>query len=209
MFFKYDDFFDGDDDDLLYLTQVAEIETGLAQSSKAVNSTTFNTFNVHQHNTTKVNKPAVPKTKKADTNRKLAVTGKQTKISDMLGPSTSMASFSSSAVPTRNQNDRTVESNSATLQQTLGKRIATSPLHTETKRPSVEFQESDVDWDDMDVDMDIDVNISNPLVKVFSSASVIKNSKIQVKQNEWICSGIVMDGTTKHEVEFSSEVSCR
>lgn len=182
---------------------MAEIETGLAQSSN-VNATPLQTFNTHQLNT-KVNKPTVSKINNTERHRP-AVTVKQTKISDMLGPSTSsnsIASSSSSAASTSHQNYRSTESNTITVKQASGKRVASSPVHTETKRPSVEIHMPEDDWDDIDMD----VNILNPLIKVFESASVIKNSKIQVKQNEWICSGIVLDVTTKHEVEFSSEVS--
>uniref|UniRef100_A0A2S2P477 RecQ-mediated genome instability protein 1 n=1 Tax=Schizaphis graminum TaxID=13262 RepID=A0A2S2P477_SCHGA len=199
----YDDFFDGDDDDLLYLTQVAEIETRLTQSNN-VNSVSLQTFNTHQQNT-KVNKTNIsaPKNNKIITNKKPLVTEKQTKIPDMLGPSTSSTSnrnlFAESA---RHQNDNTIDNNSIPVKHVSGKRIATSPVYTETKRPSIELHTLDDDWDDIDMDIDV----SNPLIKILNSASIVKNSKIQVKQNEWICSGIVMDESKHEEVEFSSEV---
>jgi len=203
---KYDDFFDGDDDDLLYLTQVAEIETKIAQSGVMTNSTPL-------QNSSKINKPkcSVPKSKNIETKKKPTPTVRQTKISDILGPSISkMSNSSTGQSSSRNQNDWSVENNSNSFasllgaKQTTGKRVASSPVHTETKRPSVDSHISEDVWDDIDMD----VNISSPLVKVLKSASVVKKSKIQVKQNKWVCSGVVMD-ETKHEVEFSSEVSHR
>ncbi|XP_022165868.1 recQ-mediated genome instability protein 1-like isoform X2 [Myzus persicae] len=193
----YDDFFDGDDD-LLYLTQMAEIETKFTES----NNVSLQTFGTDQNNT-KVNKTtiAVPKNNNI-TNKKPAVTAKQTKISDMLGPSTSTAFRGSVAESTRCQNDRSIENNSKNVKQISAKRIASSPVYTETKRPSIELPKPDDDWGDIDMDIDV----SNPLIKVLNSASIIKNSKIQVKQNEWICSGIVMDESKHEEAEFSSEV---
>lgn len=196
----YDDFFDGDDD-LLYLTQVAEIETKFTQSNNVINSAPFDT---HQPNT-KVNTTeiAVPKNNNIITNKKPTVTAKQAKISDMLGPSTSTASNRSSvAEPTRCQNDKIIENSSMNVKHTSGKRNASSPVYTETKRPSIELHTLEDDWGDIDMDIDV----SNPLIKVLNSASIVKNSKIQVKQNEWICSGIVMDESKHEEVEFSSNV---
>lgn len=181
---------------------MAEIETGLIESRTIANSTPLQSFNTHRPNT-EIKKPIVPKNNNSETNRKPAVSVRQTKISDMLGASTSMASSSSSAMSTWQQNYKPIESNSTVAKQASGKRVASSPVHAETKRPSVEIHMPKDDWDDIDMDF----NVSNPLIKVFKSASVIKYSKIQVKQNEWICSGSVIDETTKHEVEFSSEVS--
>jgi len=198
---KYDDFFDGDDDDLLYLTQMAE--TKLTQSNVS-NSVPLQTFDTPLHNTN-VNNTKISVPKSNITNKKPAVTGRQTKISDMLAPSTSTASRSSVAEPTRCQNDDTIENNSMNVKQISGKRIASSPVYTETKKPSIELHRPDDDWGDIDMDIDV----SNPLIKVIHSASIVKNSKIQVKQNEWICSGIVMDESKHEEVEFSSEVSLK
>jgi len=206
IFIKYDDFFDGDDD-LLYLTQMAEIETRLTQSNNVVNSKPLQTFNANQHNTI-VNKTNIsnPKNNNILTNKKPTVTTKQTKISDMLGASTSTASSRSLVVEsTRRQNDGSIENNSMAVKQTSGKRIATSPVYTETKRPSVELHTPEDNWGDIDMDIDV----SGPLIKVINSASIVKNSKIQVKQNEWICSGIVMDESRHEEVEFSSEVKSK
>ncbi|XP_025205637.1 recQ-mediated genome instability protein 1-like isoform X3 [Melanaphis sacchari] len=200
----YDDFFDGDDDDLLYLTQMAEIETRLTQSNNIVNSVPLQTFDAHQHDTN-VNKTKVsaPKNNNLITNKKPVVTAKQTKISDMLGPSTaSTSSRNSFAESTRHQNDNTIDNNSMSVKHISGKRIASSPIYTETKRPSIELHTPEDDWGDIDMDIDV----SNPLIKILNSASIVKNSKIQVKQNEWICSGIVMDESKHEEVEFSSDV---
>lgn len=198
---KYDDFFDGDDDDLLYLTQMAE--TKLTQSNMS-NSVPLQTFDTPLHNTN-VNNTKISVPKSNITNKKPAVIGRQTKISDMLAPSTSTASRSSVAKPTWCQNDSTIENNSMNVKQISGKRIASSPVYTETKKPSIEEHRPDDDWGDIDMDIDV----SNPLIKVINSASIVKNSKIQVKQNEWICSGIVMDESKHEEVEFSSEVSLK
>lgn len=200
----YDDFFDGDDDDLLYLTQMAEIETQLTQSNNIVNSVPPQTFDAHQHNI-KVNKTNIsaPKNNNIITNKKPLITAKQTKISDMLGPSTSSTSSRNSfAESTRCQNDNNIDNSHMAVKHTSGKRIASSPVYTETKRASIELHTPVDDWDDMDMDIDV----LNPLIKVLNSASIVKNSKIQVKQNEWICSGIVMDESKHEEVEFSSEV---
>lgn len=181
---------------------MAEIETGLTQSSNIANSTSSQSFNTHRLNT-EINKSTVLKNNSSETNKKPAVTVRQTKISDLLGPSTSAASSSSITVSNEHQNYKSTESNSRSVKQASGKRVASSPVHAETKRPSVEIHLPEDDWDDIDMD----VNVSNPLIKIFKSASIIKYSKIQVKQNEWICSGTVIDQTTKYEVEFSSEVS--
>lgn len=186
---------------------MAEIETQLTQSNNIVNSVPQQTFDAHQHNT-KVNKTNIspPKKNNIITNKKPLVTAKQTKISDMLGPSTSsISSRNSFAESTRCQNDNRIDNSHKGVQHTSGKRIASSPVYTETKRPSIELHTPVDDWGDMDMDMDIDV--LNPSIKVLNSASIVKNSKIQVKQNEWICSGIVMDESKHEEVEFSSEVS--
>jgi len=182
---------------------MAEIETRLTQSNNVANSVPL--LQTHQHNT-KVNKTtiSVPKNNNI-TNKKPAVTARQTKISDMLGPSTSTAYKSSVAEPNRCQNDRTIENNNTNIKQISGKRNASSPVYTETKRPSIELHRSEDDWSDIDMDIDV----SNPLIKVLNSASIVKNSKIQVKQNEWICSGIMMDESKHEEVEFSSEVSLK
>lgn len=181
---------------------MAEIETGLTESRNIASSTPLQSINTHQLNY-EINKSIVPKNNSFEINKKPAVTVRQTKISDILGSSTSMTSSSSSAVSTWHQNYSSIESNSTSVKQAPGKRVASSPVHSETKRPSIEVHMPEDDWDDIDMN----VNISNPLIKVIKSASVIKYSKIQVKQNEWICSGSVMDETTKHEVEFSSDVS--
>jgi len=181
---------------------MAEIETRLTQSNNVANSVPpLQTFDTHQHNT-KVNTTtiSVPKNNNI-TNKKPAVTARQTKISDMLGPSTSTAYKSSVAEPIRCPNDRTMENNSLNIKQISGKRNASSPVYTETKRPSIELHRPEDVWGDIDV--------SNPLIKVLNSASIVKNSKIQVKQNEWICSGIMMDESKHEEVEFSSEVSLK
>lgn len=207
---KYDDFFDGDDDDdLLYLTQVAEIETKIAQSSNVANSTPLQTCNALQSDN-KVNKPtcSIPKNMSINTKIKSTPTIRQTKLSDILVPNISKISSNSTAQSSKHQKEWSTENNSnstASLldaKPTSGKRIASSPVHTETKRPSVEFDISQEIWDDIDMD----VNFSNPLIKVLKSASIVKCSKIQVKQNRWICSGIIVMDKTEYEVEFSSEV---
>jgi len=201
--YKYDDFFDGDDD-LLYLTQVAEIETKMAQSNNVVDSKSLQTFNTLQHNT-EVNKTtfSVPMNTNIETIRKPTPSTKQTKLTNMLGSSTSTTSCSSIAEPTRLQNDWKSQNNDIANSQMSGKRIASSPIHDETKRSLVEIYNPEDIWNDIDMD----VNVSTPLVKILSSTTIIKNSKIQVKQNKWICSGIVIDQTKEIEVEFSSEVS--
>lgn len=185
---------------------MAEIETRLTQSDNVANSVPpLQTFDTHQHNTN-VNKitTSVPKNNNI-TNKNPAVNARQTKISDMLGPSTSTASTNSVAEPIRFQNDRTIENNSMNIKQISGKRIASSPVYTETKRPSIELHTPEDNWGDIDIDIDV----SNPLIKVINSASIVKNSKIQVKQNEWICSGIMMDESKHEEVEFSPDVSLK
>lgn len=173
------------------MTQVAEIETNIAQSS----TTPVQTTKAQKHNT-KINKPplSVPKVSNIETNKK-PTTVRQTKISDLLGSSTSKTSTSYS--------HQVVESNSLINKQASGKRVASSPVNTETKKLSVEFHDPEDIWDDFDMDVDV----LNTSTKVLNCASVFKNSKIQVKQDEWICSGIVMEGTKQEEVEFSSEVS--
>lgn len=183
---------------------MAEIETGLIESRSIASSTPVQSFDTHRPST-EIKKPTVPKNNNSETSRKPAVSVRQTKISDMLGASTSTASSSSLGMSTWHQNHKPIESNSTLAKQASGKRVASSPLHAETKRPSVEIHMLEDDWDNIDMD----VNVSNPLTKIFKSASIIKYSKIQVKQSEWICSGSVMDETTKHEVEFSSEVSIK
>jgi len=185
---------------------MAEIETRLTQSNNVANSAPpLQTFDTHKHNT-EVNKTSISVPKNNNiTNKKPAVTARQTKISDMLGPSTSTAYKSSVAEPIRCQNDRTIENNSMNIKQISGKRNASSPVYTETKRPSIELHIPEDDWGDIDMDIDV----SNPLIKVLNSVSIVKNSKIQVKQNEWICSGIMMDESKHEEVEFSSEVSLK
>lgn len=188
---------------------MVDIEIKIAQSENIVNPTPLQTFNAFQNNN-KVNTPtsSVPTNKYTETKKKSIPTIRQTKIPDILGTSTSKTSSSSTSQSSIHQNDCSVESNSNSIaklldiEQTSGKRVASSPVHAETKKPLVEFHISEDVWDDIDMDIDI----SNPLIKVLKSASVVKNSKIQVKQNKWICSGIVMS-ETKHEVEFSSEVS--
>ncbi|VVC40030.1 Hypothetical protein CINCED_3A012740 [Cinara cedri] len=200
----YDDFFDGDDDELLYLTQVAEIETKFAQSNNTVESTPLQTFNAHQNIIKKEQKPtkSVSKNNKVETIKKTATTTRQTKISDILGPSTSTSSSSSLLSTVRQQNDNHVKVGNTADIQTLGKRVASSPLHTDTKRPSVEQYRPEEIWDDINMDIDV----SNPLIKILKCTSVYKNSKIQVKQNEWVCAGILLDANKHLEVEFSSKV---
>lgn len=182
------------------MTQVAEIETIIPQSKNIVNST-----NAYQHNTNiNLPKSSVPKNN-IKTNKKPINTIRQTKISDMLVPSSSTSTVTSNSMdkPIKCQNEQSIESNNITVKQSSEKRLA-SPVHTETKRSSVEQYITEIPediWESMDVD------VTNPSVKVLKSASVVKNSKIQVKQNEWICSGIVVDETGQKEVEFSSEVN--
>lgn len=227
--FQYDDFFDGDDDELLYLTQVAEIETKFSQSNNKINSVPLATINT-QHNTEAYySQLSVPKNNKVTNKKPISIT-KQTKISDMLssgtsaassssvtdstrpinmfgmfGPSTSSSSNNLLTKSTKCQTDEPIEYNCMAIKQISGKRVASSPVQAKTKRPSTEIHISEEDWDLTDLNVDID--ISDPLVKVFKSASVVKNSKIQVKQNKWICSGIVKEETKTEEVEFSSKVS--
>lgn len=201
--FKYDDFFDGDDDELLYLTQVAEIETRIPQSYNVVNSR--QTTDANQHNII-VNKPSssIPKNNNIKTNNHPTSTTRQAKISDMLGPSTSTMSSNSIDKPTGcpNELNKKIEKNNTTVKQASGKRLASSPVYTETKKPLFEHYIPENIWDDI-----MDVDIIDSSVKVLKSASVVKNSKIQVKQNKWICSGIVTDEIGHKEVEFSSDVS--
>lgn len=191
---------------MLYLTQVAEIETGITQSDNIVKSAPLQT---HQ-STSYQYKPEVNKAtgsvskNKIETKQIPTTTTRQTKISDILRPSTSKLVTSSITETTKCQNDRSVKSNSVAVEQPPGKREASSPVHVEPKRRSIEPQLPTEIWDDIDMDIDI----SNPLIKVLKSSSVVKNSKIQVKQNKWICSGIVVD-ESKYEVEFSSKVSCK
>lgn len=172
------------------MTQVAEIETNIAQS----NNTPVQTINLQKHNT-KINKSplSVPKNNNIETNKK-PTTVRQIKISDILGASTSSKSASCSHLE--------VENNSTFNKQASGKRVASSPVNTETKKLSVKFNEPEDVWDDFDMDVDI----LDTSTKILNCASVFKNSKIQVKQDEWICSGIVMEETKQEEVEFSSEV---
>lgn len=186
------------------MTQVAEIETQIAQSVNEMKSTPAQT-SVPKNNTN-VNQPtsSVSKHNTLETKKQL-IAVKQTKISDMLGPSTS-AAFHSSLVKLplpKYKNDSCIEKYDLANKQTSGKRVASSPVRTETKKSSVEFHNPEDIWDDIDMDFDD----SSSLIKVLKSTSVVKNSKIQVKQNEWICSGIIMDETNQKEVEFSSEVS--
>ncbi|XP_025416538.1 uncharacterized protein LOC112687804 isoform X2 [Sipha flava] len=224
----FDDFFDGDDDELLYLTQVVEIEKRFSQSNNKMNSVPSATINTQ--NSTKAYNPklSILKNNKI-TNKKLISTIKQTKISDMLGSSTSAASSSSVTESTRPINmfdmfgpstssssnnllarstkcqaDESIENNCMAMKQSSGKRVASSPIQAKTKRPSIEIHIPEEDWDLST--MNVDIDISDPLVKVFKSASIVKNSKIQVKQNEWICSGIIKEETKTEEVEFSSKV---
>lgn len=214
---------------MLYLTQVAEIETKFSQSNNKINSVSSITLNTKQHNTN-TNNPTLLVPKNNDLTNRKPVTTKQTKISDMLGSSTSAASSSSitestrptkifdmfnpststsskhlKAESTRCQNDQSMEFNCMAVKQSSGKRVASSPIQAQTKRPSTDLHVSEEDWDL--TDMDIDIDFSNPLVKILNSALVVKNSKIQVKKNEWICSGIVKSETQSEEVEFSSKVS--
>lgn len=121
----------------------------------------------------------------------------------MLSQSTSTTSNSVMAELLDHRSDRSIENNKIPDKQKLGKRIASSPLDEKFKRPPVELHNSQNIWNDIFMDIDI----PNPLIKVLKSTSVVKNSKIQVKQDEWICSGILMDNMNKIEVEFSSEVS--
>lgn len=122
----------------------------------------------------------------------------------MLGQSTSIMSNNSVAEVLNHQSgDRPIESNQMPTKQKLGKRIASSPLDEQFKKSPVELNNSENIWNDIFMDTDI----PNPLIKVLKSTSVMKNSKIQVKQDEWICSGILIDNMNKIEVEFSSEVS--
>lgn len=203
LYIKYDDFFDGDDE-LVYLTQVAEIESRIAQPDNTVNSTPFQTITHHPNN--KTNKPnfSVPNNKNIETKNRVTSSAKQTKISHMLAPSTSKTPHSSVHEPPRNHNDIPVKKQSVLINQATGKRVASSPVHAEFKRPSVKFHNPEDIWDDIVMDVDI----SNPLIKVLKSASVVKYSKIQVKQTEWICSGTVLDDDmSEKEVELSSEVS--
>lgn len=186
------------------MTQVAEIETRIPQPENLVNSTLLQSTNAYQNNT-KINKPtsSVPKKNNIKTNKKPINTIRQTKISDMLGPNTSTVSSNSKDKPIKCQNEWSARSNNTEVEQSLGKRLASSPVHKETKKPPIKHYISEVPediWENMDVD------VLNPLVKVLKFASVVKNSKIQVKQNKWICSGIVTDETGQKEVEFSSEV---
>lgn len=205
LFFKYDDFFDGDDDELLFLTQVVENETEIAQYNNKVKSPPLQAFNAQQHNIKIELKPtiSVPNNNIVKTNRKAVTTTRQTKISNILGPSTSKSSSSSLISAVSHQNDKPVNASSTAVKQTLGKRIASSPLHTDKKRPSVEPYRPEDIWDDINMDVDD----SNPLIKVLKCTPVYKNSKIQVKQNEWVCSGTVIDENKHVEVEFSSKVS--
>lgn len=183
---------------------MAEIETGIAQSKTAVNLIPVQTFNTNQQNS-KLNKPKslVPEKEifPTESNKKTTVTVRQTKISDILAPSTSNTKTSSLATETTRKHDSYMETYNTDAKQMPGKREASSPVNTEPKRPSIEFHETFDDWDDVDMD-----TFSNSKVKVLNSTSVIKNSKIQVKQNEWICSGIVLNETKREEVEFSSKV---
>lgn len=203
LFFKYDDFFDGDDDELLYLTQVVEMETKIAESNNPVKSTQFQTSQMtHQNNIKKEQIPTISVTKnnKVETIKRAVTTAGPTKMSDIVGPSTSVASSSSLISTARYPNDKDVIVNSTDITQTSGKRIASSPLHMDTKRPSIELYKSEDIWDVINMER------SNPLIKILKCTSVYKNSKIQIKQNEWVCSGTVIDKNTLVEVEFSSEV---
>lgn len=182
---------------------MAEIETGITQSDNIVKSAPLQTHQstLYQYNT-EVNKPTSSVSKNTLETKQIPTTSRQTKISDILRPSTSKLVTSSITESTRRQNDWSIESNSVAVEQPPGKRVASSPIHVEPKRRSIEPHLPRDIWDDIDMDIDI----SNPLIKVLKSASVVKYSKIQVKQNKWICSGTVMD-ESKYEVEFSSEVS--
>lgn len=186
---------------------MAEIETGISQSDNIVKSAPKQTLNVYPHNntSTKVNKPtcSVPKSK-IETKQLPSTTIRQTKISDILRPSTSKLVTSSITESIKRPNDWSIESHSLAVEQSSGKRLASSPVHAQPKRSSIEPHIPEEIWDNMDMDVDD----SNPLIKVLKFASVVKNSKIQVKQNKWICSGIVVD-ESKYEVEFSSDVSCK
>lgn len=184
---------------------MVEIETGITQSDNLIKSAPplkIHQQTLNQYNT-QVNKPTGSISKnKIETKQIPTTTARQTKISDILRPSTSKLVTSSLTESTKCQNDWSVESNSIAVKQPPGKRVASSPVHVKPKRPSIESHIHGEIWDDIDMD----INISNQLIKVLKSASVVKNSKIQVKQNKWICSGIVVD-ESKYEVEFSSEVN--
>lgn len=189
------------------MTQVIENETEIAQYNNTVKSPPLQAFNVQQHNIKKEHKPTIslPNNNRVVTNRKAATTTRQTKITNILGPSTSRASSSNSLISTAShQNDKSVKVSSTAVKQTSGKRIASSPLQTDKKRPSVEPYIPEDIWDDINMD----IEDSNPLIKVLKCTPVYKNSKIQVKQNEWVCSGTVIDENKHVEVEFSSKVSC-
>lgn len=200
-FLKYDDFFDGDDEDLLYLTQVAEMETGIAQSNNLIDYMPQSTFDTRQQNTG-VNKPIQSVPKNSVVEKKKTTTVRQTKLSDMLGPSTSSSSYSNN-FSTNITTGHNIERNNVVGKQTSSKREASSPVHAQTKRPSTELHGSLSNSNNVDMD-----KVTNPLVKTIQAATFIKNSKIQIKQNEWICSGMLLNGTKQEEVEFSSEVSC-
>lgn len=193
---------------------MAEIETKISQSHNIapVNSALLQTSNAHQHNI-KVNNPtsSFPKTNKntkntnLETNKKSCSTVKQTKISDILKPSSSKASCSSKVETTRHQVDSSVKNVRMDVKQSSGKREASSPVNIKTKRPSDVQEIPEEIWDDFSMDVDIS-NLNT--IKVLKSASVLKYTKIQVKE-DWVLSGIVIDGTEHIEVDFSSKVSCQ
>lgn len=186
---------------------MAEIETQINQSDNIVNSASLQTSNVDQHNI-KVNNPtfSVPKTNSLETNKKLHSTAKQTKISDILKPSSSKAFSSSVVESTKHQVDVSVKNIRMDIKQPSGKREASSPVNIKTKRISDGLEIPEEIWDDFSMDIDISNLNEIQSCKVLKSASVLKYTKIQVKE-DWVLSGIVVDGTEHIEVDFSSKVS--
>lgn len=80
-----------------------------------------------------------------------------------------------------------------------GKKEASgSPLQAQTKRPSLEYKVADKDSNTK--------LFSNSYSKILNSVKIVKLSKIQVKQNEWICSGSIVCEAKQEDVEFSASV---
>ncbi|XP_050440856.1 recQ-mediated genome instability protein 1-like [Adelges cooleyi] len=191
---SFDDFMDDDEADLLCLTQVAELESRLNQPTSTESST--RQLSLPQQHKNIIN-TSIPENISKPTVKKTNVT-KQTKLSNVFN-SQNPGPSRHSVHPTSNILNTSIETNNSADNQISAKREASSsPVHAQPKRSSLEFQVTDVEMDTIDFEF--------PEYKTVNEAKTVQLSKIQVKQNKWICSGKISYGTIHEDVEFSTPV---
>ncbi|XP_050522458.1 recQ-mediated genome instability protein 1-like isoform X2 [Daktulosphaira vitifoliae] len=199
----YEDFMDDDEeDDLLCLSQITEIESHIIQTSNITEAPTLSkelckttqksSSNCNDNFSISIN----TNTNKSDkTNENIQL--KQNQITDIFRPSHSKSN--NLTVNSVHKFNTSTDTNNSSNAQVTGKREASgSPLQAQTKRPSLEYKVADKDLNISNTELF--VNSNN---KIFNSVKVVKLSKIQVKQSEWICSGTIICDSKQEDVEFS------